>query len=154
YESWFNCGFGSNTDLLTGGFVVAVSESNSPPSAIAYGQTRNGNLVVDSQIVNYQFAGSLGDLATALFYTPAYIRRIQIYAPNGSLLATSGGGLGGGIVDLILPIDGQYRLAIEANDNQAVGAFSVGLTELGNSTTIGLNVATPGSITQMGDARL
>lgn len=154
YESWFNCGFGTNTGLLTGSYTIAVSLSNSPPTAIAYGQTRNGNLLLDSQIVNFQFAGSLGDLTTAVFYSPAFVRRIQLFAPNGILLAASGGGQGGGIVDLPLPMNGQYRLAVEAADNQPTGTFSVGLTELGGAAPMVVNTTTPGTINQAAEVLL
>ncbi len=154
YESWFNCGFGPNTALLTGNYTVAVSTSDGPATSISYGQTRNGNLVVDSQIVNYQFAGTLGDAATAVYYGPAYVRRLLLFAPNGSLLGTSGGGLGTALQDVLLPLNGTYRLAVEAADNQPTGAFSIGISELGDAVTIPLDTTTAGVINLPGEVRL
>jgi len=153
YESWFACGFGPDTTLLTGDFILGVSTSDTPPVDIDYGQTRNGETVVDSQILNFEFAGLLGDYATAVYYGPAYLRRLQLFAPNQALLATSGGGLGAALLDVPLPLDGFYRLAVEAADNQPKGPFSIGLSELNDATPLALNVATPGTINQMGGVR-
>ncbi|MBI1825209.1 MAG: hypothetical protein HY287_04710 [Planctomycetes bacterium] len=153
YESWFNCGYGTNTDILTGAYTVAVSASNSPVTAIAYGQTRNGNLIVDSQIVNYQFSGLAGDFVSALYFGQAYARRIQLFAPNGALIQSSGAGQGTAFIDVSLPIDGQYRIAVEAADNQPIGTFSIGLSELDLSTPISLNTPTPGSINNAGEVK-
>ena len=105
-------------------------------------------------MLNFEFAGLLGDVATAVYYGPAYVRRLQVFAPNGTLLTGSGGGLGTAILDLPLPVDGLYRLAVEAADNQATGAFSLGLSELGDAAVIPLNVGTPGAINQPAEVRL
>jgi len=53
-----------------------------------------------------------------------------------------------------LPLDGSYRIAVEATDNQATGAFSVGLTELSDAVPITLNTVTPGAISQAAGAQL
>jgi len=153
YESWFSCGYGSDTTLLTGDFTLGVSTSDAPPVDIDYGQTRNGDTVVDSQILNFEFAGLLGDYATAVYYGPAYLRRLRLVAPNHSVLATSGGGLGAALLDVPLPLDGIYRLTVEAADNQPTGAFSIGLSELSDATPLSLNVATPGTVDEIGRVR-
>src|SRR5262249_30640179 len=145
YESWFNCGYGANTDLLTGNYTVTVSPSNSTPTAISYGQTRSGNFVDDSQIINYQFSGLSGDFVTALYYGQAYARRLKLFFLNEALVPTPliGSNQGVGFLDVQLPLDGQYLLTVEATDNQPIGSFSIGISELDLSTPIALNTATP-----------
>jgi len=134
-------------------FTLGVSTSDGTPVGIAYGQMRDGETVVDSQILNFDFDGLLGDVASVLYYGPAYVRRVRLFAPNGTQLNTSSGGLGAALLDVPLPLNGSYRIAVEAADNQPTGPFSIGLSELGDATPLTLNVATPGSIDHAGGVR-
>lgn len=152
YESWFNCGYGADLALITGAYSLAVCPSTGTPTAISYGQQRNGNLNVDCQIRNYDFTGNVGDVATLLYYGPAYARHVRLYAPNGTPISTSGAGLGAAVTDVILPLSGMYRAEVEAADNQALGAFSLGLSRLAGATPLTLNTDTAGTIGQIAEA--
>jgi len=152
YESWFACGYGPDNGLLTGSYTLTVCVSNGAAIPIAYGETKTGNFAVDCHIVNYRFVGSLDDVVTIMYLGPATTRRVQLFAPNGSLMATSGGGAGASLTDIRLPLDGTYRLAVEAADAQTIGDFSIGLSELADALPIGSSVATQGQLTQVADA--
>ena len=152
YESWFNCGYGPDTSLITGAYMLTVCPSNQPTIAIAYGQTNAGSFNTDCQVVNYQFAGAIGDVASIMYLGPANTRRLQLFLPNGALFATSGGGQGTSLTDLILPTNGNYRIAVEAADNQATGNFSIGLTKLGTATPISFNTVTAGALSAVAEA--
>ncbi len=152
YESWFACGFGPDNGLLTGDYTLTVCVSNGVPIPIAYGETKAGNFAADCQIVNYEFVGSLDDVVTVMYLGPAITRRMLLYAPNGALLATSGGGAGASLTDIRLPLTGAYRIAVEAADGQTIGDFSIGLSELADALPIAFNFATPGQLTQVADA--
>ncbi len=152
YESWIGCGQGSGSELLVGDYTVTVCTSDSPPTPIAYGQSAGGTISADCQVVNYEFQGSAGDSVTVLYFGGPSIRHVQLFAPNGALLTTTGGGAGTGFLDLILPADGAYRLAVEAADNQAGGNFTIGLSELGNCAPIGPGTPTNQSLAGIGEA--
>ncbi|MDO8628907.1 MAG: hypothetical protein Q7R41_00290, partial [Phycisphaerales bacterium] len=152
YESWFACGYGPDNGLLTGDYTLTVCASNSVPIPIAYGETKAGNLAVDCQIVNYQFVGALDDVVTIMYLGPAVTRRMLLYSPNGALIGTSGGGAGASLTDIRLPLNGAYRIAVEAADAQTIGDFTIGLSELADALPIVFNFATPGQLTQVADA--
>ena len=154
YESWFNCGFGQDPGLTTGNYTLTVGTSNADPIPIAYGQTKQGSFTSDCQIVNYSFNGSVGDFATVLYFGPTPARRVQLYNPNGGLVVNGGGGPGGGFLDASLPLNGTYRIAVEASDGQASGDFSIGLSELSQAVSIAFSTSTPGSLWAVGDADL
>ena len=94
YESWQNCGFGADEALRTGVYTLSVCPSDAAAIPIAYGQSRTNVFSSDCQIINYSFSGLLGDVASVMYLGPASTRRVRLYAPNGALLATSGGGQG------------------------------------------------------------
>jgi len=134
-----------------GNYNLTVCPSDGTPTAISYGQTRPGFFDVDCEMENYQFTGALGDVVTALFLGPAYARRISLYAPNGTLLATSGGGTCPGIYDLTLPIDGTYRLLAEANDGQPIDDYTLGINKHGAAAAITLNTPRAAALSAVGE---
>jgi hypothetical protein len=152
YESWFSCGFGLDAGLLTGSYTLTVCVSSNGPIPIAYGETKAGNFAVDCHVVNFEFVGSLDDVVTIMYLGPAFTRRMLLYSPNGALIANSGGGSGASLTDIRLPLEGTYRLAVEAADAQTLGAFTIGLSELADAMPIELNVATAGQLTLVADA--
>jgi len=152
YESWYNCGFGPSTEVTTGDYTLTVCTSDAPPIAIAYGQSKPGGFSSDCQIVNYSFAGSAGDLVTALYFGTVPARGVRLYSPNGTLLVNGGGGQGGGFIDALLPLNGTYRIAVEAIDGQPPGTFTLGVNKLGNAVPIALNTPTNGTLSQVAEA--
>jgi hypothetical protein len=55
---------------------------------------------------------------------------------------------------VLLPLNGTYRIAVEASDGQASGDFSIGLSELSPAVPIAMSTSTPGSLSAVGDADL
>lgn len=154
YEQWLNCGYGADDALRTGLYTLTVCLSNTPATPISYGQTIASSFAVDCQIVNFSFAGSMGDVVSAMYVGPTSTRRIRIFSPTGTELAASGAGPGVGIFDLALPSNGTYRLSAEASDNVAVGTFSIGLTELTDAVPIAFNTPVNTTIGQVAEVDL
>jgi len=151
YESWFQCGQGSNNEVIRGDYALTVCTSDAPPAPLAYGQSTSGTFVTDCDIRNFQVDGLADDLVSVLYFGPAYTRGVRLYAPNGALLATSGGGTGTALTEVRLPVDGTYRLAVEANDGQALGGFVLALEELSNADPIASNTVTPGTLSPLAE---
>ncbi len=152
YESWFACGYGADVALITGSYTLSVCSSESAPVLIAYGETKSGDFDVDCHFVNYEFQGATGDVVTVMYLGPAVTRRIQLFAPNGSLFGTSGGGAGATLTDVVLPLNGAYRIRVEATDNQPTGEFSIGLSELSDAVPIAFNAPTTTALSQIAGA--
>jgi len=151
YESWVNCGVGVDTGPLTGSYTLSVCSSDAAPIPIAYGETKNGNFGTDCQVVNYAFQGSFGDAVALMYAGPAVARRMLLYAPNGTQIAASGGGSCPTLGDIVLPLDGQYRIWVEAADNQATGGFSIGVNKLPAAAPIAFNTPRFAAISQTGE---
>ncbi|NOT02443.1 MAG: hypothetical protein HOP29_17700 [Phycisphaerales bacterium] len=151
YEFWPNCGYGADVALLTGDYTLTVCPSNGAPIPIAFGETASSAFATDCQIVNFDFAGLAGDVVSAFYVGPATTRRMRMFAPDGSQLGTTGQGIGVSLLDLVLGVNGTYRISVEAADNVTVGPFAIALSLLGDAVPIAFNTPVDTSIAAIGE---
>lgn len=151
---WFNCGYGALEPLRTGQYTLTVCLSNTTSNPIPYGQTILGAFSSDCHVVNYTFAGSSGDVVTALFVGNASVRRMRMFDPSGSEIGVTGPGVTVAIVDEVLAANGTYRLSVEALNDSPIGTFGIGLSELDAAVPIAFNTPVNTTIGQPAEVDL
>jgi hypothetical protein len=104
----------------TGGYVIALSQTEILAGAIAYGQTLPGELTDAEPQQSWHFEGQAGDVVTISMVslggslTDTYL---ELYGPNGEYLISdddSGGNLSALIRNYELPYTGPYEIVARA----------------------------------------
>ena len=127
---------GDNIGDATGTYGLFLQRTNNAGNAepIAFGEKKTGSITKLAQMNNYTFTATAGDtIYTRMDSSWATGPQVRLYAPNGTLVATTTGNLGYYATDLTqkLPTTGKYTLLAGDNIGDATGTYGLSLQRTG-----------------------
>ena len=135
--------------------LMIIGVSAAGPTPISFGSTVNGTIITLGQTDSYTFNATTGDTIYSRMDSSWGVGpRIRLYAPNGTLVATSTYTLTSYATDLTqkLTATGKYTLVVGDNDGSSTGTYGLYLqrtNNAGNAESIAFGETKTGSITKL-----
>src|SRR6266496_1176172 len=102
------------------------------PTPITPGETRTNSIGVVGELDRYSFAAAAGDHFTILMTSGSASLdvRVQLYAPDGTLVTENSGNPAAEIPNRLLPQTGNYQIVCRAASATATGNYALSLVKL------------------------
>jgi PKD repeat protein len=128
---------GDYTGDNTGTYGLYLQRTNNPGHAVplAFGETKTESITQVAQMNNYTFPATAGDtIYTRMHSSWIDGSQIRLYAPNGTMLASSGGSIDRYTTEItkILPSTGTYTLLVGDYTGDNTGTYGLTLKFYGS----------------------